>query len=404
MDTPQVAGLFKALGAPDVDVRLVGGCVRNAVMGLPIQDIDVATPDTPDAVMERLGAAGVKVVPTGIDHGTVTAFIDGQSFEITSLRRDTACDGRHADVAFTTDWREDAGRRDFTFNAMSLRLDGTLFDYFDGAADATAGRVRFVGAPSDRIREDYLRILRLFRFQALYGRVSIDHATMDACRTHADGLAQLSAERVQQELVKIFGAPVPAPSLEDMRTAGVLAVVLPEVGDLTRLRALLRVESAIGASPDWRRRLAACVTASSGDAAAVRLKVSTADRTRLARLTAAEPLFESATPPRLLRVALYRVGAEVVFDRLLLAWARARDPAVVDDDSRWRALLGVVETWEPKSLPVSGRDVVALGIPQGPDVGDLLAEVETWWIARDFTPSRDEVLAVLMKLAATRKR
>jgi poly(A) polymerase len=403
LHTPEVVRLFEVLGAPTVDVRAVGGAVRNAVMGLGVDEIDAGTPQTPEAVMQRLARAHVRAIPTGLDHGTVTALIGRRSFEITSLRRDTACDGRHAAVEFTTDWQEDARRRDFTFNAMSMRPDGTLFDYFGGAADAEAGRVRFVGDPGDRIQEDYLRILRLFRFFAWYGRGSIDPATLAACRAHVAGLARLSAERVQMEISKTLAAPAPAPVLAAMKECGVLQAVLPEVGDPGRLAALARVESAVAAPIDWRRRLAVGVSEADAEALAQRLKFSSADRLRLVKLTAAEPLLDTATPRPHMRAALYRLGPDVVYDRLLIGWAHARASGAAADDVRWRSQLELVAAWQPQALPVSGADVLALGIPQSPRVGEILAAVETWWMARDFAPSREDTLAELKKQANTSK-
>ncbi|MGE3333940.1 MAG: CCA tRNA nucleotidyltransferase [Rhodospirillaceae bacterium] len=395
LKTREVQRLFEVLGAPGVDARVVGGCVRNHVMGLPVGEIDAATPETPDAVMQRLAKAGVRAIPTGLDHGTVTALIGERSFEITSLRRDTACDGRHAAVEFTTDWKEDARRRDFTFNAMSMRGDGEVFDYFGGRSDAEAGRVKFVGDPGDRIQEDYLRILRLFRFYAWYGRTSLDAATLDACRTHAGGLARLSAERVQAEIVKTLAAPAPAQVLTLMQGCGVLAVILPEIADLSRLAALARVESAVAAPSDWRRRLAACLGENDADVIAQRLKLSTADRLRIAHLTAAEPLLDTATIPAQLRAALYRHGPELIYDRLLLAWALARTRGA--NDEGWMDQLDHVAAWQPQSLPVSGADILALGIPQGPRVGQILSAVEAWWMGKDFVPSREDTLQELRR-------
>ncbi len=395
--TREVVRLFEALGAPAVDARVVGGCVRNHVMGLPVGEIDAATPEPPDAVMGRLANAGVRVIPTGLQHGTVTTLIGERSFEITSLRRDTACDGRHAAVEFTTDWKEDARRRDFTFNAMSMRGDGALFDYFGGLSDAEAGRVRFVGDPGDRIQEDYLRILRLFRFYAWYGRTSLDAATLAACRAHAGGLARLSAERIQAEIVKTLAAPAPAQVLSLMQSCGVLAAVLPEAVDLSRLAALARVESAVAAPTDWRRRLAACVAAGQADTLAQRLKFSSADRLCLVRLTTTEPLLDAATLPAQLRAALYRHGPDVIYDRMLLAWALARAHGANDDG--WVDQLGRVAAWQPRSLPVSGADVMALGIPQSPRVGQILSAVEAWWMEKDFAPNREETLAELRRKA-----
>lgn len=397
LHTPEVVRLFEVLGAPDVDARAVGGSVRNAVMGLAVGEIDAATPENPEAVMKRLAHAGVRAIPTGLDHGTVTALIGRRSFEITSLRRDTACDGRHAAVEFTTDWREDARRRDFTFNAMSMRPDGTLFDYFEGAADAEAGRVRFVGDPSDRIQEDYLRILRLFRFFAWYGRGNLDSATLAACRAHTDGLARLSAERVQMEIVKMLAAPAPATALAAMKECGVLQIVLPEIRDPGRLSALTRVESAVAAPIDWRRRLAACVGEADAEALAQRLKFSSGDRFRLVRLTAPEPLLDASSTRSHIRAALYRCGPEIVYDRILIGWAQAHASAIAGDDLRWIGQLDCVADWQPQTLPVSGADVLTHGIPQSPRVGEILAAVESWWMARDFAPSREETLAELKR-------
>ena len=401
MHSPAVEQMFRVLGAPAVDVRLVGGCVRNAVMGLPIEDIDVGTPEIPDAVVARCTKAGVRVIPTGIEHGTVTLLIGDRSFEVTSLRRDTACDGRHADVEFTTDWAEDARRRDLTINAMSVRPDGALFDFFGGKEDALAGRVRFVGDPADRIQEDYLRILRLFRFFASFGRADIEPATLVACRVHAQGLLRLSAERIQAELVKILASSDPAPALAIMRDCGVLGVALPEARDLTLLSLLSAIERAAIAPPDWRRRLSACIDADDAEPLARRLKLSSADGLRLVRLTAVAPRVDDATSRVDLRAALYRFGPDVIRDRILLGWVRARTLAS-SDDAAWRSRLALVADWHPQSMPVSGADVLALGIPQGPVVGELLSAVESWWMARDFAPSREDALTELHRLAQKR--
>ncbi len=376
LNKPQTQRLLTVLGAPAVDVRFVGGSVRNAVLDRPIADVDIGTPDIPTRVLERLEAAGVKAVPTGIDHGTITAIVDGTPFEITTLRRDTACDGRHAAVEFTTDWQEDARRRDFTMNAMSLRSDGTLFDDFNGVDDAKAGRVRFVGDAGDRIQEDYLRILRLFRFFAQYGRAPIDSATLDACRTHAAGMARLSAERVQQELSKLLAAADPLPAVNAMFAADVMRHVLPAARDSQTLASLLKIEPSTPAfPPHWIRRLAALVSV------ADHLKLSNADRERLKRIGDQTPI----TTAKELHRALYRWGAPIVVDRLLL--------------SNTTAFLKEAAAWTDKTLPVGGADVLALGIAPGPRVGELLASVETWWIDADFKPARDEVLEHLKALA-----
>ncbi len=400
MTAPALGRVLDALGAGNggVDVRFVGGAVRNAVMGLPVGEIDLGTPELPSRVIERLTGAGLKAVPTGLDHGTVMAVADGATFEITTLRRDTACDGRHAAVEFTADWHEDAGRRDFTFNAMSLRPDGTLFDDHGGVADAKAGRVRFVGAPADRIQEDYLRILRLFRFFAWYGRVALDAGTLAACRAHVAGLAHLSGERLRQELAKMLTAPSPGPAVAAMVETGVLPRVIPEAPDadaLTRLIALEHEEPR--AAPEWLRRLAALLPpAAKTDAVADRLKLSNAERDRLAALTRREPALDERSGPAELRRALYRLGGPLIGDRVLLAWARIEEgkPA-----APWRALRSAAAAWIPKVLPVGGDDVLALGVKPGPAVGRLLAAVEEWWIGAGFEPTRAEALEYLQTLA-----
>jgi poly(A) polymerase len=403
LDAPALRRLFAALGAPRLDVRAVGGSVRDALLGRdrPDSEIDLGTPEPPAAVIERLAAAGVRTIPTGLDHGTVTAVVDGRSFEITSLRRDTACDGRHAAVEFTADWHEDARRRDFTFNAMSLMPDGTLHDDHGGIADLRAGSVRFVGDPADRIREDYLRILRLFRFQAHVGRAPLDEATLAACRAHRDGLARLSAERVQSELAKLLSAADPAPAVAAMHACAVLERLLPVADGGERLARLIAAESAAArADAPWLRRLAALIAPGTATMVADRLKLSNADRAQLDRLAAAEPVVTPATPPPALRRALHDAGAEVIRDRALLAWAAQPDLDRPTPAPAWRVLLGVIDAWTPALLPVGGSDVLALGIPPGPRVGRLLAEMLDWWLAADRRPDRAALLAELARRAA----
>lgn len=394
MTASAVTRVLRALDLGTVDVRFVGGAVRNAVMERAVTEIDIATPEVPARVTERLSAAGLKVVPTGLDHGTVMAVAEGETFEITTLRKDTACDGRHAAVEFTTDWREDARRRDFTFNAMSMRPDGAVFDDHGGWDDAKAGRVVFVGAPADRIQEDYLRILRLFRFFAWYGRVPLDAGTLQACRDHAAGLDRLSGERVQQELSKLLDAPSPFEAAKLMADTGVLARIVPEARDITALKHLVALEK----DGDWLRRLAILLPDDkAARAVADRLKLSNATRDRLIALTAASTVHERMDPGALRR-ALYHDGAALVTDRALLAWAHAESERGPADAGLWRALLEEAAAWTPKALPVSGADVMGFGVKAGPAVGRLLAAVEDWWIGAGFVPSREEVLAQIKHL------
>lgn len=397
MTAPPVLRLFEVLGAPNIDARFVGGCVRNAVMGLEVGEIDVATPEKPGQVLDRLSSAGLKAVPTGLKYGTITAIVDGISFEITSLRRDTSCDGRHADVEFTGDWQQDLRRRDFTMNAMSLRPDGMLFDDHGGIKDAKAGRVRFVGDAADRIQEDYLRILRLFRFFAWYGRVPIDKSTIIACRAELSGLKYLSAERIKQEIIKTLSAPKPTLAVMAMHSCGVLQAVLPEVTSLSALGALVEVESEVPLFPaDGIRRLAALIPVLATTDVAQRFKLSNVEQARLRALNKNDlKAFKNYGCAELHR-RLYELGKAAVVDQVLLAWSQSL--IVADSDVRfWRELLDEAVRWNPRHFPLTGEDVLALGVPQGPEVGEHLTAVEKYWIDAGFAPSRSSLLAELSR-------
>lgn len=322
--------IVRALTAGGAEVRFVGGCVRDALLHKPIKDIDIATQETPDVVVRRLEDAGLKAVPTGIRHGTVTAVADGLTIEVTTLRRDVKTDGRHAEVAFTTDFREDAARRDFTMNALSATPDGAVYDYFDGLSDLAERVVRFVGRPQERIQEDYLRILRFFRFHAHYGKGEAEPEALRACRANVDGLRRLSGERVRDELLKILAAPTPALALVEMRGAAVLEHILPEAVHFDTLRVLAWLETAglrrEGIGPDPLRRLAAVLEVDRDGALAVaaRLKLSNAERDRLVDLAAprdGEPKPDPSADPHGLRVQAYRLGGALLRDRGLVLWA-----------------------------------------------------------------------------------
>ncbi len=399
---PKLVRVYDALGAPRVDVRTVGGCVRDAIMGRDTADseIDIGTPETPDEVAKRLQDAGLRAIPTGIDHGTITALVDGRTFEITSLRRDTACDGRHAAVAFTTDWREDAGRRDFTFNAMSMTPDGLLHDYHGGVTDARTGRVRFVGEPADRIQEDYLRILRLFRFAALYGRAPIDAATLAAAGAHKEGLARLSAERVQTEMAKLLGAPDPNGAIKQMRESGVLAAILPLRDDVQALRNLIDAERGIELEDrSWLRRLAVLIPAAAAGDVADRLKLSNADKGALAALVGS-PTVTPRTPSVDIDAALYGHGTILMRERALLAWAAQPSLGTPLSQSAWLALIARIGLWTHRPLPLGGEDVLKAGVVPGPEVGRMLKGLTEWWILGGFAASRAEALAELARRAA----
>ncbi len=386
-----------ALSARGTTVRFVGGCVRDALLRRQVVDIDIATPDTPPRVLRLLGQAGVRAIPTGIAYGTITAIIGEEHFEVTTLRRDVEAYGRRAKVAFTDDWIADAERRDFTINALYLDDDGTLYDPMGGLADLRAGRVRFVGEPAQRIVEDVLRILRFFRFHAWYGRGPPDPIGLAACRRHAERLRELSGERVAGELLRLLDAPDPAAALALMGANGVLAPILPEAGNLRRLRRLCRIEAASGGG-DPLRRLGAALATDGACAAAVaaRLRLSNKQRARLVTMVAPPIAVDGRSGARKLRVALYRLGRDALRDAVLLAWARS-----ARGDTRFRAMLSNVATWPVPALPVRGRDVKALGIASGPAIGALLGAAEARWIERDFRSDRAELLAWIRALTAT---
>jgi poly(A) polymerase len=348
-------------------------------------------------VITRLERFGLKAVPTGIAHGTVTAVSEGRPYEITTLRRDVETFGRHAKVAFTDDWREDAARRDFTINALSCRPDGTLFDYFGGRADLEAGRVRFVGDPEARISEDVLRLLRFYRFFAHYGRDVPDPPARAACRRLAHRLPALSGERLREETLKLLRAPAPHEVLALMQADGVLQTYLPQATALARLATLVAIERRLlpAAPADALRRLAALFEAGADvDAVAARLRLSNRDRDRLSALLAGDPAFDLETADA--RPLFYRFGATLIRDRALLA-AAARNKW---DAAALSRLLAAAAAWKPVRLPVNGGDVLALGLEQGEAVGAALRQLEEWWIAREFQPDREAALAQLRKIAA----
>jgi poly(A) polymerase len=395
-----IAALETAWDGDGPAARFVGGCVRDAVMGRAVCDIDLATPLPPEAVVAALKAGALKSVPTGLAHGTVTAIADGFPVEVTTLRRDVETDGRRAVVAFTQDWVEDSARRDFRLNAIYADPDGTLFDPQGGIEDARAGRVVFVGDPETRIREDYLRILRFFRFRAWCGREPADAAGLAACQALAKDMRALSVERVWKELKKLLGAPDPGPALQDMAETGVLEQILPEAIAIDLAKALFALEGREGWAPDPMLRLAALMPRMELVAARARrrLKMSNAEADRLlawARLDQNPRLLVGRDPPDL-AAALYPLDLAAVLDRARLAWALdgagAPEPAADDD---WRALIDFIEAWERPEFPVSGDDVIAAGVPKGPPVGAAIKALEALWARGGFKASREQLLAAL---------
>jgi poly(A) polymerase len=393
MSAPETRTVMAALG----EARFVGGAVRNAILGQPVSDIDIAVPLLPYEAQARLEAAGVRTVPTGIDHGTITAIAGGKSFEVTSLRRDIQTDGRHAVIAYTGDWALDAARRDFTINALYAAPDGALFDYATGMEDLIAGRVRFMGEPAIRIAEDYLRVLRLFRFHAWYGKGDIDAEALHAASAAKEQLRRLSGERITKELLRLLEAPAPAPVLRVMAATGILSELLPGAVQLPRLEHLTEIERDNFFIPDPVLRLAALLAADSVAAAAGRLRLSNAARARLEAALAQAPSGErivSYLSVREVRKLLYRIGAAAFRDRVLLKWAASPQAAAA---SQWRMLLAMAEAWQRPRFPLSGREVMLAGVPEGPEVGRVLAEVEDWWVDCDFP--MDE-LAIAERLKA----
>jgi len=357
LDDPALRAVLQALP----EARLVGGSVRDALAGRTVADVDLATPRQPEAVIAALRAAGLKSAPTGLRHGTVTAISGHRGFEVTTLRRDLETDGRHAVVAYTDDWREDAARRDFTINAMSMTRAGAVFDYFGGIADLRAGRVRFVGDAARRIAEDYLRVLRFFRFHARYGTGEADPAALAAIAAAVPGLARLSAERVWGELKRILATPDPVPAVWLMHRLGVLPAVLPEGAAPERLARLV----ATGAPAEPLLRLAALRT---GEAAALaeRLKLSGAERERLIGLLAG-PVPPTGADDATLRRLLADWPKDMLLGRL---WLAGGDPAT---DARLQAMAVPV-------FALRGRDLRAAGVPPGPDMGERLRSLRQWWL------------------------
>jgi poly(A) polymerase len=361
-----VARILKALGSGQGMIRYVGGAVRDELLGLPVSDVDFATRLRPEEVIERLEKAHIKAVPTGIEHGTVTAVADGHPAEITTLRADVSTDGRRATVAFTDDWMADASRRDFTINALYADPDsGEVHDYFGGLDDLKARRVRFIGDPLTRIAEDHLRILRFFRFHARFGEGKSDAAALEACTARANDLMALSRERIADELLKLLGLPDPSATIALMIERGILRPVLPEIDSAARLRALLAAEIESELAPDALRRLSALLPCGPEAALAVatRLKLSNRARKRMALAADADL---SINP----RALAYWIGTECAQDRLLLA-GRAQDAAQLTD-------------WPIPRLPISGGELIKRGVPQGPLVAKTLHAIERDWVAASF--------------------
>ncbi len=376
--------LLAVLDGNGEEARVVGGAVRNALLDLASDEIDVATTALPEEVTRRVTAAGYKAVPTGIEHGTITVVVGDAPFEVTTLRQDVETYGRHAKVAFGRDWRADAERRDFTINAFSVAPDGTVYDYVGGLADLAERRVRFIGDPRQRIAEDYLRILRFFRFHAAYGTSDHPYAEgLAACISRRDGLDRLSRERVRQELLKLLVAPHALPSLIAMADGGLLLRVLGGVGYLGSFEMMAKVEAAAGLPPDPVRRLAGLGVAVVEDAERLwqRLRLSNNEHTRLMTMGEGWRLMSPTIGEAAQRALVYRLKPQAYTDRALLAWSRAEAGA---HDRTWRDFVTLPQRWTAPAFPVKAADFIERGIEKGPALGATMRDAEEAWIAADF--------------------
>jgi poly(A) polymerase len=377
LNEPRLQEVMHAVTAAGGEIRVAGGAVRNALLGEPISDVDLATTMKPQDIMRVCKDAGFSVHPTGIEHGTVTVVNKGQPFEVTTLRRDVETDGRRAVVAFSNDWHEDALRRDFTVNAMYCDSFGKIFDFTTGYLDIQRKRVRFVGPAEARIREDYLRILRFFRFHARYGKGSPCPVGLAACVKLKSGLKKISAERVRQEMFKLLVAPRAVETLKVMAASGILKIVLPYTEDWRVLNRLPQ---------DATLRMS--VLAKNPDGLKERLRLSNDEALRIANLNFAPSISPNLRDSEL-RVMLYHIGEATWRDVVLVAWARSRSSL---NDAKWQAVLELPLRWGVPKFPVTGKDLIATGVSPGPDMGEKLQALEDWWMASDFAPTREDLL------------
>lgn len=395
-----LARVFEALNkGSGGGTRIIGGAVRNALLGQPVNDIDLATVLEPHEVMKRAASANIASYPTGIDHGTVTVVAEGDSYEVTTLRRDVATDGRRAVVAFTSDWHEDALRRDFTINALSATQNGDVFDTVGGLADLAERRVRFIGEAEARIREDYLRILRFFRFTSAYAKGAPDAGGLAASITLKDGMRQLSAERIGSEMMKFIVTRRAGEIAEIMQQAGVLQVLTACTASPQHLQHLQRVEAALGEAPDAITRIAALLLDRPGDVPtlAQEFRLANAFVSDLSAAAAINPSHRSSASEQASKAEIYRSGS-ISFQRALrIAWARS---GASEQDVAWLDKSRLAASWSPPVLPVSGNDVMALSVPAGPRVGQILRDFEAWWVAAGFPSETAAHNAKLAELSA----
>ncbi len=374
------------------EARFVGGCVRDSIIGRDSADIDISTNILPEDVIKLLNNNGIHAVPIGIKHGTITAIVSQKPYEITTLRRDVKCDGRHAEVIFTDDWQEDAARRDFTMNAMSMDLEGNIYDYFNGIEDLDAGIVRFVGSADSRIKEDYLRILRMFRFQAYYGKAEMLADQIESCAKNADGIESLSSERIQVEMIKILSATDPIYVIATMHESGVLTKVISSFVDnsiFKKLKSLLEIESITYDLLDINPLNRLAIIVANVECAvkiSVDWKLSKNDTAYFCTLVdnSYNPDFDYAENMKLIR----KLGKSLFFDKLLLKWAGENNPNKAD----YLDMIEFFTNWKIPKLPVRGKDIIDMGIGEGQEIGKILQKAENYWESNEYRPTRKELL------------
>jgi poly(A) polymerase len=398
LQSPALGKVLAALSKGGAEARVVGGAVRNALIDRAVKDIDIATTARPEEVMRLAASAGLGAYPTGIDHGTITVVADKHPFEVTTLRHDIETDGRHAVVAFTTSWEEDAARRDFTINALYCAADGTVYDSVGGLEDLRQRRVRFIGDAEARVREDYLRILRFFRFSAEYGKGHLDPTGLAAAIALKDGMSLLSAERVRAELLKMLTAPGAVDIVAAMHKSGILQLIVRTRLEPDRFARLVAIETALGEPADALTRLAALAVSQPDDAGFLtqELRLSNAEASRIASASAGDPGIDPVTSEAQARAALYRLGKETFTRAVRLAWARSRASA---NDPKWRARALLADRWKIPRMPFSGSDVLSLGVAPGPQIGNILEAFQRWWIAENFPTDAEGQGKMLKELA-----
>ncbi len=402
LKAPATQAVFDALKNQGHLARAVGGAPRNTLAGLPVSDIDIATTAKPEETIAAADQAGLKSIATGLSHGTITIISEGQPFEVTTLREDVETDGRHAKVAFTDDWARDAARRDFTINALYVDADGQVFDPVGGVEDLASGQVRFIGDAKARIEEDYLRILRFFRFTSNFSNGAIDELGLAACKAGREGLAQLSGERIHSELWRLLTTPNAADMIAAMENNGIFAPLFPHPIKAADLAHLIAIEDVQERDPDPVRRFSAMAISDISEVANIQKQLKLSN-TEVARLTAMAE--HRATPPRdaslkTLRARIYHIGSEAFVDTELLTWVRSGDDPFTD----WRfQRLAYGEDWNIPTLPITGGDIVARGIPSGPKIGEILAALEAWWIEADFPTDAAKIDAQLTQLLKVTK-